>query len=164
MRMAQPSTNFPKRCFLMTMSYGTNSNSVNPARLQPRISCGRATASILWCISRIWSREYRENGNLRPELKIDSKVGRKYCSIAFSTLLSKMTSQPSTHPFPIGRWQIPIPNEQFERELFERVYDRSLRQNFVAVREGNWWTWSVAENRERAIIAEAGEEVLQNGK
>ncbi len=67
---------------------------------------------------------------------------------------------------PVSDWALANtdPKRTVQRGLFERVYDRSLQQNFVAVREGNWWTWSVAENRERAIIAEPGEEVLQNEK
>ena len=48
---------------------------------------------------------------------------------------------------PVSDWALTNtdPKQTVQRGLFQRVYDRSLRQNFVAVRGGKWWTWSVAE-------------------
>ena len=67
---------------------------------------------------------------------------------------------------PVSDWALTNtdPKRTVQKELFERVYDRSLHRNFVARREGNWWTWSVAENRDRAVIAEPRQELFQNGK
>jgi len=67
---------------------------------------------------------------------------------------------------PVSDWAMTNtdPKRTVQKELFERVYDRAVYQNFVALREGNWWAWNVAANRDRVVIPEKREASLQTGK
>jgi hypothetical protein len=44
------------------------------------------------------------------------------------------------------------------RELFERIYDRSVASRFRATLHGGWWAIDVAENRARVVAPETKEE------
>ena len=56
------------------------------------------------------------------------------------------------------------PKRDVQNELFERVYDRALNRQYLARPDGNWWAWSVAENRERVVLPAAGKEPLGSEK
>jgi hypothetical protein len=45
-------------------------------------------------------------------------------------------------------------------ELFERVYDRNVRDLFAPVRSGDWWRIEVADVRDRVVVATIATEVL----
>jgi hypothetical protein len=56
------------------------------------------------------------------------------------------------------------PKRTVQKELFERVYDSAVCQHFVALREGNWWVWDVAANRDRVVIPERRQESVKTEK
>jgi hypothetical protein len=51
-------------------------------------------------------------------------------------------------------WRNTDPRRRPQRELFDRVYDRSLLKRFSATPEGPWWRLGLAENRARAVWPE----------
>lgn len=67
---------------------------------------------------------------------------------------------------PVSDWAMTNtdPKRTVQKELFERVYDRAVCQHYIALREGNWWAWDVAANRDRVVIPEKRQESLQTGK
>jgi hypothetical protein len=56
------------------------------------------------------------------------------------------------------------PSRHIERELFERVYDRAVAEDFQAVKSGKWWVIDVEKNRDKAVIAEKKYEIVEFGK
>jgi hypothetical protein len=44
------------------------------------------------------------------------------------------------------------PARTIERELYERVYDRNVRQQFRVSRNGPWWVADVRENLDRIVV------------
>src|SRR3990172_8169464 len=51
-----------------------------------------------------------------------------------------------------------------QRELFERVYDRAVNKLFRIKKEGKWWVIDVAKNRDRIVIPEKKQEIIENKK
>lgn len=49
-------------------------------------------------------------------------------------------------------------------EMFERIYDRAVLARYAAVRERDWWRIDVAANRDRIVVAEAGEMPAPRGR
>jgi hypothetical protein len=71
--------------------------------------------------------------------------------------------------------KICIPSAQFAREhtdkirqvkepLFERVYDRSVNEQLIAKKDGNWWEIDVEANQDRVIIPERKQEKINEEK
>jgi peptidoglycan/xylan/chitin deacetylase (PgdA/CDA1 family) len=56
------------------------------------------------------------------------------------------------------------PSRIVQRELFERVYDRSVCKRFSAIKNGKWWVIDVAKNRNVVIIPDQKQEVIESGK
>jgi len=56
------------------------------------------------------------------------------------------------------------PERHVQRELFERAYDRAVNKHFLAIKEGKWWVIDVSNNRDRIIIPEKQQEIIENGK
>ena len=56
------------------------------------------------------------------------------------------------------------PNRSVEPELFDRVYDRHVRDNYAVRRSGNWWAIDVAPNRQRVLRGEPKTEALPTTK
>lgn len=56
------------------------------------------------------------------------------------------------------------PARHLERELFERVYDRTVAEHFQALKSGKWWVIDVEKNRGRAVIAEKKYEIAEFSK
>jgi hypothetical protein len=52
------------------------------------------------------------------------------------------------------------PRRNPQAELFERIYDRSVLALYQAARDGDWWVIGVDANRDRIVIAEAGETTM----
>jgi hypothetical protein len=50
------------------------------------------------------------------------------------------------------------------RQLFDRIYDRTVMNRYHAVRKGNWWVIDVRVNRERLVVPTKGEEELANNR
>lgn len=46
------------------------------------------------------------------------------------------------------------PARSVEAELFDRVYDRHVRDNYDVQRKGNWWAIDVVANRRRTVLGE----------
>lgn len=46
------------------------------------------------------------------------------------------------------------PARSVQPELFDRVYDRHVRDNYAVSRKGNWWAIDVAANRRRTVLGE----------
>lgn len=59
--------------------------------------------------------------------------------------------------------QVPA-DRSVQRQLFDRIYDRTIVSRYHARRQGNWWIINVRENRERLVLPAKGEEVLANEK
>ena len=55
-------------------------------------------------------------------------------------------------------------NRSPKKELFERIYDRTVAERFAATRSGNWWVIDVKANRDRVVHPEKGEEVMTRGR
>lgn len=51
-----------------------------------------------------------------------------------------------------------------QRELFERVYDRAVRDHYIAENQGEWWAIDVARNKDRIIIPRIDHDTLNYGK
>jgi hypothetical protein len=56
------------------------------------------------------------------------------------------------------------PKRHVQRELFDRVYDRTVVEHFRAAREGDWWLIDVAENADRIVVPEPKREVVDDGR
>lgn len=56
------------------------------------------------------------------------------------------------------------PKRNVQKELFERIYDRTVNKLFRATKEGKWWAIDVEENRQKIVIPEKKEEMIRNGK
>jgi hypothetical protein len=59
--------------------------------------------------------------------------------------------------------QVP-PARSVQRELFDRIYDRSVTARYHAVRRGKWWILDVRENRDRVVALTQGAEALSSDK
>ena len=51
-----------------------------------------------------------------------------------------------------------------QRELFDRVYDRGWRKQFIANREDGWWVMDVAENKDRVVQGKQETELVEDEK
>lgn len=58
----------------------------------------------------------------------------------------------------------PKRRDAIQRELFERVYDRAILEHFRAKKKDNLWVIDVAKNRDRIVIPEKKEEIIEHGK
>jgi hypothetical protein len=47
------------------------------------------------------------------------------------------------------------PSRTVKRELFDRVYDRSVHRWFRSTQRGDWWVLNVAENLDRLVVPKA---------
>ncbi len=56
------------------------------------------------------------------------------------------------------------PSRTVQRDLFERVYDRVVDEQWLARRVGNWWVIDVVGNRDRVIVGEKKQERIEIGK
>jgi hypothetical protein len=56
------------------------------------------------------------------------------------------------------------PERAVQPMLFERVYDHTVSDSYVARRSGKWWVMDVADNQSRISMPRAGEEQIGNGK
>ena len=45
------------------------------------------------------------------------------------------------------------PARDVQRELFDRVYDRALKKQFLVEKQNGWWVMDVADNRDRVVRA-----------
>jgi hypothetical protein len=65
-------------------------------------------------------------------------------------------------------WDLAIkhtdPKRKVQRELFERIYDRAVNKHFRTRTEGKWWVIDIRENRDKIIITEKRQEVIENEK
>ena len=59
--------------------------------------------------------------------------------------------------------QVPA-NRSVQRQLFDRIYDRTVIDRYQAIRRGKWWVIDVEANRHRIVIPERRQEPLPNGK
>lgn len=55
-------------------------------------------------------------------------------------------------------------NRRIKRELFDRIYDRNVRECFSAKRHGDWWRIDVHKNQDRIVIAKKRQEIIERGK
>jgi hypothetical protein len=51
-----------------------------------------------------------------------------------------------------------------QRELFDRVYDRALRKQFIAEKQNGWWVMDVAGNKDRAVRGKTELELIKEEK
>ena len=56
------------------------------------------------------------------------------------------------------------PTGPIKRELYDRVYDRTVLQHFRTVRKGKWWVIDVTKNRDKMVIPERKEEIIDMEK
>ncbi|MFC2170229.1 glycosyltransferase, partial [Acidobacteriota bacterium] len=56
------------------------------------------------------------------------------------------------------------PLRPVKRELFERVYDRTVLKHFLVEKNSGWWIIDVNKNKEKIIIPEKKEEIIEYGK
>jgi hypothetical protein len=56
------------------------------------------------------------------------------------------------------------PSRIVQKELFERVYDRVVNKHFLVTKEGKWWAIDVAKNKDRIIITEKKQEMIESEK
>ncbi|MCI0455045.1 MAG: hypothetical protein L0Y68_08635 [Candidatus Dadabacteria bacterium] len=56
------------------------------------------------------------------------------------------------------------PSRNVQRELFERIYDRVVNKHFLVTKEGKWWVIDVAKNKDRIIITQKKQEVIESEK
>lgn len=56
------------------------------------------------------------------------------------------------------------PERTVQMELFERVYDRAVNQQWSVTREGNWWVIDVSSNRDRLVMPVTAEKALSEQK
>jgi len=53
---------------------------------------------------------------------------------------------------------------QVQRELFDRVYDRGWRKQFIAKKQDGWWVMDVAENKARVVQGKQETELVEDEK
>jgi len=51
-----------------------------------------------------------------------------------------------------------------KKDLFERIYDRTVTERYATTRSGNWWVIDVKANRDRIVRPEKREEVTTRGR
>jgi hypothetical protein len=51
-----------------------------------------------------------------------------------------------------------------KRDLFERIYDRTVTERYAAMRSARWWVIDVKSNRDRIVYPERREEVTRHGR
>jgi len=56
------------------------------------------------------------------------------------------------------------PKRHVGRELFDRIYDRTVLEHFRVAREGDWWCIDLAENADRIVVPERKREVVEIDK
>lgn len=61
-------------------------------------------------------------------------------------------------------WKNTDPNRHPQREMFDRIYDRSLNQRFSASREGCWWRLDLEQNRSLTVWPESRLQPSSTGK
>ncbi len=50
------------------------------------------------------------------------------------------------------------PNRSVRRELFDRIYDRTVKKYYRGSRKGKWWVLNVGQNKKRIVVPTQNEE------
>jgi hypothetical protein len=56
------------------------------------------------------------------------------------------------------------PKRQVQRQLFDRIYDRTVSEHWQARREGDWWCIDVGQNQGRIVAPERKRETIETEK
>jgi glycosyltransferase involved in cell wall biosynthesis len=56
------------------------------------------------------------------------------------------------------------PSRKVQRELFDRIYDRTVCEHLSAEKEGEWWRIDVLKHKDKVIVPMKKQEIIERGK